>query len=175
MVENLKPIRSLQEGQAFLDAANERRWVSGDVKSNTLTDSSWNTLLEATGTNTKGFMPGYDDKNNRNFQGGSDLVVKDSGSNELSSDTLLRYAVYRSSDKEELVATSNTFRYGRFSNAKSNSKMEDKVPTELLNKVAGQDAVLVLEAKLTSGTSDFTPDSANSAHDVGVAYSKVAL
>jgi hypothetical protein len=160
---------------AALNAAAERRWVSGDVKGNTITDAGFTTILKASGSHTMGYAAGYVDLVKRNFQGGSDMVIKDSNANELDADTLVRAAVYRSTDEEELVATSRTIRYGRLSNAKSNSKMEDKVATELLDEVATEDRVLVMEAKLPSGVSDFTPDSANCASDLGIAYSKVPL
>lgn len=170
MVETMREVSNPNAVQA----AAEQRFVSGDLIGNTLTDSSFTTIAEVTGTNTKSYAAGFDNRDRRNFQGGSDIVIKNDASTpaEPDSDTKVRYAVYRSSDKEDLVATSKTIRYGRLSNAKSNTAIEDKVATPLMNKVAGDDAVLVVEAMLPDGVADFTVTPGNCAHDLGIAYSQ---
>lgn len=151
--------------------AAQERFKSGDIEENTVTDGVFTPVFEVQADRTKTFAAGFgSNSRERGNVGWADLDLQNAAG--AATDGILRWEVYRDSDKEDLVFTSGTFRTEDLRSAVSSNRTEKDVMPQKA-QVPPQDGFLVLAIDPDSGSDGDTLDQANSDEDLGIPHSKI--
>jgi hypothetical protein len=164
--------------QNFNNASPKERKISarrnvnaGDLNGVTVDSNVYKGVFSVKGTRVDAYFPGYGKDSTSSMQNRADLDIQNSGGS--ASDGDLRWELYASEDRENLIAKSNTFRTEALRSSVA-AELADKITMPEQSPGAGQDRELVLAMKADDGSDGDTISSSNSNSEQGLPYSRVA-
>ena len=163
MVSNTRPIKA---------RGAEERIRAEDLADATLDSNRFVELFAQQGDSVTAYGPGNGPQNRQAATGFSDMDLQvDNGGAIEAAKGKLRWEIYADPSKEDLVAVSSTYDVGDFRSAVAADRTEKRVmPAQ--QPLAGNDSHVVLAIRTADSQDGATVSVADSADDVGIAYSR---